>query len=75
MNGCVMEFFKSSLQEYPHPPLEGGSKSFLSASERKISGRGIADAAPRPEKFALRLNFSIRPQGAGGKKSIARALL
>jgi 4-diphosphocytidyl-2C-methyl-D-erythritol kinase len=49
-----------------HPPLEGGSKSSLGDSEKRISGRGIVGAAPRPEKFALRENFSTRPQGAGG---------
>jgi 4-diphosphocytidyl-2-C-methyl-D-erythritol kinase len=49
-----------------HPSLEGGSKSSLSGGEKKISGRGIVDAAPRPEKFALRSNISTRPQGAGG---------
>jgi 4-diphosphocytidyl-2-C-methyl-D-erythritol kinase len=49
-----------------HPPLEGGSKLSLSDNEKRISGRGIVDAAPRPEKFALRENFSTPPQGAGG---------
>jgi hypothetical protein len=28
------------LAPKPHPPLEGGSKSSLNASEKKISGRG-----------------------------------
>ena len=49
-----------------HLPLEGGSKLSLSDSEKRISGRSIVEAAPGPEKFALRLNFSTLPQGEGG---------
>jgi 4-diphosphocytidyl-2-C-methyl-D-erythritol kinase len=53
-----------------HPPLEGWSKFSLSGSEKRISGRGISDAAPRPEKLSLRSSFSTRPQGAGGDSDI-----
>ena len=54
-----------------HPPLEGGSKLSLSDSEKRISGRGIVDPAPRPEKLSLRSSFSTRPQGAGGVIDVA----
>jgi hypothetical protein len=43
-----------------HPPLEGGSKLSLSDSEKRISGRGIVEAAPRPEKFFASLRI-FRP--------------
>src|SRR5580658_1505585 len=53
-----------------HPPLEGGSKSSLSDSEKRISGRGNSRqlcACPSPKNFPLRSNFSTLPQGEGGK--------
>ncbi len=56
-----------------HPPLEGGSKLSLSDSEKRISGRGIVDAAPRPEKLSLRSSFSTRPQSASAEASADKA--
>ena len=46
-----------------HPPLEGGSKSSSSESEKRISGRGAAVVLPLPEP----LRGSTLPQGEGGK--------
>jgi tRNA modification GTPase len=46
----------------PHPPLEGGSKSVLSVSEKQISGRGNVQPNPLPEL----LRSSTLPQGEGG---------
>ena len=51
-----------------HPPLEGGSKSSLSDSERRISGRGKSLSSviyPSPKNSSLRENFSTLPQGEG----------
>jgi septum formation protein len=44
-----------------NPPLEGGSKSYSSASEKKISGRGDGNREPLPEP----LRGSTLPQGEG----------
>jgi hypothetical protein len=52
-----------------HPPLEGGSKSSLSDSEKRISGRGNVEAAPGPEKFLATLEF-FDPPSRGGWKNI-----
>jgi 4-diphosphocytidyl-2-C-methyl-D-erythritol kinase len=54
-----------------HPPLEGGSKSSLSGSEKRISGRGKAtfsENSPSPKNPP---DFSTLPQGEGGNFSIA----
>ncbi|HXJ00853.1 MAG TPA: nucleoside triphosphate pyrophosphatase [Micropepsaceae bacterium] len=45
-----------------HPPLEGGSKSFASNSEEKISGRGDLDLSPPRSRSAP----STLPEGEGG---------
>jgi septum formation protein len=44
-----------------YPPLEGGSKSASSGSEKKISGRGMGVEEPLPEP----LRGSTLPQGDG----------
>ncbi|MGD0190450.1 MAG: DNA polymerase Y family protein [Rhizomicrobium sp.] len=52
-----------------YPPLEGGSKSALSASEKQISGRGHSPTTghhPSP-KFASQI--STLPQGEGEKNT------
>jgi 4-diphosphocytidyl-2-C-methyl-D-erythritol kinase len=54
-----------------HPPLEGGSKSSLSGSEKRISGRGkpsMLENSPSPKNPS---DFSTLPQGEGGKLNIA----
>jgi len=52
-----------------NPPLEGGSKSPSSDSEKKISGRGDADTSPLPEL----LRGSTLPQGEGGNVLVLAA--
>ncbi len=57
-----------------HPPLEGGSKSSLSRSEKRISGRGetaVSEVSPSPKNSSLRENFSTLPQGEGGNFDVA----
>src|ERR1700677_321897 len=51
-----------------HPPLEGGSKSSLSNSEKRISGRGQSPTivrAPLPEKCLATLEFFDPPSRGG----------
>jgi hypothetical protein len=47
----------------------GGSKLSLSVSEKRISGRGIVDAAPRPEKFFASLRFFDPPSRGGWNRN------
>jgi septum formation protein len=49
------------------PPLEGGSKSTSSDSEKTISGRGLGGTHPFPEP----LRGSTLPQGEGGRIILA----
>src|SRR6266550_1693567 len=67
-----------------NPPLEGGSRSPLSSSEKEISGRGGESRAPLPEPLRgsssgrRKLHGSFRispsdPQGEGGEGALILA--
>ena len=63
---------QSVAQSLCNPPLEGGSKSASSSSEKKISGRGGSTVVPSPNDLAS-LNRSTLPQGEGGNVLVLAA--
>ena len=61
-----------STQDLSHPP-SGGSKLSLSDSEKRISGRGIVDAAPRPSGLFRYAPTDFRPALGAGVDNIPLA--
>ena len=57
-----------------HPPLEGGSKLSLSASEKRISGRAVHQHYPAPKNSSLRSEFFDPPSSGGWYKNVENSV-